>query len=100
MRINTEEPVKRSARAPLAGLSHNRGMRTRLLVFLLLAALAFGATTRLYLKDGTFQLVREYQVLEDRVKYLSAERGEWEEIPLELVDLNHTKEEVATHDQQ
>jgi hypothetical protein len=29
------------------------------------------------------------------VKYLSAERGEWEELPLELVDLNHTKQEVA-----
>jgi hypothetical protein len=29
------------------------------------------------------------------VKYLSAERGEWEELPLELVDLDHTKKEVA-----
>ena len=62
---------------------------------MLLAASAFGATVRLYLKDGTYQLVREYQVLTDRVKYLSAERGEWEELPLELVDLNHTKQEVA-----
>jgi hypothetical protein len=56
---------------------------------------AFGATIRLYLKDGTYQLVREYQVLSDRVKYLSAERGEWEELPLELVDLDHTKKEVV-----
>ena len=62
---------------------------------MLLAVSAFGATVRLYLKDGTYQLVREYQVLSDRVKYLSAERGEWEELPLELVDLNHTKQEVA-----
>ncbi len=62
---------------------------------MLLAVSAFGATVRLYLKDGTYQLVREYQVLSDRVKYLSAERGEWEELPLELVDLDHTKKEVA-----
>jgi hypothetical protein len=64
-------------------------------MLMLLAVSAFGATVRLYLKDGTYQLVREYQVLSDRVKYLSAERGEWEELPLELVDLDHTKKELA-----
>ena len=51
-------------------------MKWRLPILLLLALSAFGATLRLYMKDGTFQLVREYQVLPDRVKYLSAERGE------------------------
>jgi hypothetical protein len=66
-----------------------------LLVFLLVALSAFGATMRLFLKDGTYQLVRDYQVLPDRVKYLSAERGEWEEIPIDLVDLNRTKREAA-----
>jgi hypothetical protein len=60
----------------------------------------FGATMRLYLKDGTFQLVKDYQVTEDRVKYLSAERGEWEEIPLDLIDLNRTKKESADHEEQ
>lgn len=75
-------------------------MRSRVLILMLLAVLAFGATaTRLYLKDGTYQLVREYQVLEDRVKYMSAERGEWEEIPLELVDLNRTKKEISDHEE-
>jgi len=74
-------------------------MKWRLPVLLLLLALsAFGATLRLYLKDGTYQLVREYKVLPDRVRYLSAERtGEWEEIPLDLVDLNRTKQEAAQH---
>jgi hypothetical protein len=76
-------------------------MKWRLPVLLLLALSAFGATLRLYMKDGTYQLVREYQVLPDRVKYLSAERsGEWEEIPLDLVDLNRTKQEAAEHDDQ
>jgi len=70
-------------------------------LLLLLALSAFGATMRLYMKDGTYQLVREFQVLQDRVKYLSAERtGEWEEIPLELVDLNRTKQEAAEHEEQ
>src|SRR2546427_9673755 len=36
---------------------------------------------KLVLKDGTFQLVRDYQRNGERVRYLSAERGEWEEIP-------------------
>jgi hypothetical protein len=74
-------------------------MRSRILILMFLAVFAFGATTRLYLKDGTYQLVREYQVLADRVKYLSADRGEWEEIPLELIDLNRTKKEVADHEE-
>ena len=63
--------------------------------FLWLATHAFGATIRLYLKDGTFQSAREYQVLQDRVKYFSSEREEWEEIPLDLVDLARTKKEAA-----
>jgi len=45
---------------------------------------------KLVLKDGSFQLVREYQRNGDRVKYLSAERGEWEEIPAAMVDWDAT----------
>jgi len=45
---------------------------------------------KLVLKDGSFQVVREYQRNGDRVKYLSAERGEWEEIPAALVDWEAT----------
>lgn len=52
---------------------------------------------RLYLKDGTFQLVKEFEVQQDRVRYLSAERGEWEEMPLDLVDVNRTKREASAH---
>lgn len=70
-------------------------MFRRISILLLLATAAFGATIRLYLKDGTFQSAREYQVLQDRVKYFSSEREEWEEIPLELVDLARTKKEAA-----
>ncbi len=53
------------------------------------------ATVRLYLKDGTYQLAREYEVKQDRVRYYSTERDEWEEIPLEMVDLDRTKKDVS-----
>lgn len=48
--------------------------------------------TRLYLKDGTFQVVLSYRVQGDNVFYLSAERGAQEEIvPVRLVDLDTTR---------
>ncbi len=65
-----------------------------ILLSLLLALSAFAATARLYLKDGTYQIVREYKVENDRVRYYSTERGEWEEIPLDMVDLKRTEGEV------
>jgi hypothetical protein len=57
------------------------------------AALLFGATFKLYLKDGDYQMVREYQVNGDRVRYYSTERGQWEEIPVALCDLQKTERE-------
>ncbi len=50
-----------------------------------------GATIQLYLKDGSYQPVREYKVENDRVRFFSTDREEWEEIPLALVDLAKTR---------
>jgi hypothetical protein len=65
-----------------------------MLLSLLLSVAAFAATSRLYLKDGTYQIVREYKVEGDRVRYYSTERGEWEELPLDMVDLKRSESEV------
>lgn len=47
--------------------------------------------TRLYLKDGSYQIVMSYHVSGGLVHYISAERdGAAEEIPLSLVDLDAT----------
>ena len=63
------------------------------LLILLLAALPAMCAVRLWLKDGTSQSVREYQVEGDRVRFYSVERSDWEEIPLDLIDLNRTRSE-------
>lgn len=70
-------------------------MRVALAIFVF-AALAFADNFKLYLKDGDFHLVREYQVVEDRVRYYSIERSEFEEVPLDLVDLKKTDAERKT----
>jgi hypothetical protein len=50
---------------------------------------------KLVLKDGTFQLVREYKLEGDRVSYYSLDTHEWEEMPASMVDWDATKKEAA-----
>src|SRR5580658_8271912 len=54
---------------------------------------------KLVLKDGTFQVVREYQVNGDRVRYFSLERSAWEELPAALVDWEATAKEEKARNQ-
>jgi hypothetical protein len=56
--------------------------------------------TRLSLKDGSYQLVLSYNVVGNLVRYQSAERdGQWETIPLAMVDLPATNKWHRDHAQ-
>ncbi len=58
---------------------------------------------KLVLKDGSFQVVREYQRKGERVRYYSVERSEWEEIPATIVDWDATRKaeaEAAKHEKE
>jgi hypothetical protein len=50
---------------------------------------------KLILKDGSVQLVREYQVMDDRVRFYNTERSQWEEMPAALVDWDATRQSEA-----
>ncbi len=69
-------------------------MRKLGLLIVTFCVMAGAANVKLYLKDGSYQLVREYKVENDRVRFYSLDRDDWEEVPASLVDIEKTKEEI------
>lgn len=55
---------------------------------------------KLVLRDGSFQLVRDYQIQGDRVRYYSVDSGSWEVMPANLVDWDATKKLEAEEAQR
>ena len=53
--------------------------------------------TRLILKDGSYQIVMSYKIKGKIVSYVSAERGEIEELPTDLVDWDATHKWESKH---
>jgi hypothetical protein len=53
--------------------------------------------THLILKDGSYQIVMSYQIKGDIVSYVSAERGETEEVPTDLIDWDATHKWERQH---
>jgi hypothetical protein len=70
-------------------------MRKSLFVLLLFAFSVTAANFKLYQTDGGYQIVREYQVEGDHVKFYSVERSEWEEVPASMIDLKRTESEAS-----
>jgi hypothetical protein len=77
--------MKRCAR------THTIATILTLLTMFLAPRAGSAAEVKLFLKDGTYQLVKSYEVRGDRVRYYSIERSDWEEMPVSLVDFDATK---------
>ena len=61
-----------------------------IVMLLLLPAAAQDREKRLILKDGSYEMISEYSIVGDRVRYFSSERNSWEELPSSMIDWEAT----------
>lgn len=69
------------------------------LLLILIPFLLLAGNFKLYLKDGGYHIVSEYKMEGDRVRFFSVERGDWEEMPVELVDIAKTKQVIKEREE-
>jgi hypothetical protein len=67
-------------------IKHSAILAIALIALVCLPALAQQNPERLVLKDGSYLNVTKWETKGDRVRYYSAERYTWEELPKDLVD--------------
>ena len=51
--------------------------------------------TRLILNDGSYELISQYSIQGERVRYFSTERNAWEELPYSMIDWPATEKYAA-----
>lgn len=98
----------RESFAPAARLCVSRWLRGRLSLVCLLGLIvapalpASAQEIKLYLKDGSYLLVKTYQTHGDKIHYYNLDTSEWEDMPASLVDFDATKraqqQETVVHE--
>lgn len=68
-----------------------RTLAVTVLAVLILGPLPLRAEIKLFLKDGSYVLVKSYEVNGDRVRYYNLQSSDWEEMPKTLVDFAATE---------